>query len=326
MNISISSGSIKFGEDLNHTVRKKGKSKIDFPSDYIIFDLETTGLDPRFDSIIEIGAAKVVNNDICEELSILVNPFEEEGDIFIPTFITELTGITSKDIMDKGVATNEAIEKFIDFVKDDIVIGYNVNFDINFIYDNYNRILDKHFNNDYIDVMRLARKALPNLKRHRLKDVKRHLGFDEHQEHRAASDVLDTKRIFDAIKKEVSLNQDIELFKKTFSKQSLKAKDILTKETDFDQSNPFYGSHVCFTGKMDSIVRREAMQLICDLGGIPEDRVTMQTNYLVLGDTSYSVNVKDGVTGKMKKAQQLIGKGQELEILSESVFIDMLEN
>lgn len=324
MNISISSDWINFGKDLNQTSRKKGKSKIDFPANYVVFDLETTGLDPRFDSIIEIGAAKVVNNEICEELSMLVNPFEEIEDVFIPTFITELTGITSKDIIKKGVIINEAIEKFIDFVKDDIVIGYNVNFDINFIYDNYNRILDKHFSNDYIDVMRLARKALPTLEHHRLRDVKRHFGFDEHQEHRAASDVLDTKRIFDAIQKEVSSSQDIELFKKNFSKQALSAKDILTKETDFDQSNLFYGSYVCFTGKMDSIVRREAMQLICDLGGIPQDRVTKQTNYLVLGDTSYSVNVKDGVTGKMKKAQQLIGMGQELEILSESVFIDML--
>lgn len=324
MNISISSGSIKFGENLNKTVRKKGMSRIDFPSNYVIFDLETTGLDPRFDSIIEIGAIKVVNDDICEELSMLVNPFEETEDIHIPSFITELTGITCKDILEKGIALDKAIGTFIEFVKDDIVIGYNVNFDINFIYDNYHRIFDEHFDNDYVDVMRIARKAFPTLKHHRLKDMKGHLGFDECQEHRAASDVLDTKRIFDAIQKEVSSYQDIEKFKKAFSKQSLRAKDIFSKETDFDESNPFYGSYVCFTGKMDSIVRRNAMQLICDLGGIPQDRVTKQTNFLVLGDTSYSVNVKDGVTGKMKKAQQLIGMGQELEILSESVFIDML--
>lgn len=172
MDTSISLGSIKIGNDFNRPTRKKGTSKIDFPSSYVIFDLETTGLDPRFDSIIEIGAVKVIDNNICEELSLLVNPFEEIENISIPTFITELTGITSKDIAEHGIVINEAIEKFIDFVKEDTVIGYNVNFDINFVYDNYNKISGKHFSNDYIDIMRIARKALPNLKHHRLRDVK----------------------------------------------------------------------------------------------------------------------------------------------------------
>lgn len=325
MNISISSEAITIGKKLNKTVRKKGVSRVEFPSNYVIVDLETTGLDPRFDSIIEIGAIKVINNNISEELSVLVNPFEEDEDIYIPSFITELTGITSKDILEKGISIDQALGKFIDFVKDDIIIGYNVNFDINFIYDNYKKIFHKHFDNDYVDVLRLARKAFPTLEHHRLKDMKNYLGFDQHQEHRAAKDVIDTKIIFDAIQKEVSSSQGIDEFKRTLSKGKIRAKDILTKETEFDELNPFYSSYVCFTGKMDTIVRREAMQLICNLGGIPQDRVTKQTNYLILGDTSYSVNVKDGVTGKMKNAQKLIAEGQELEILSESVFIDMLE-
>ena len=66
------------------------------------------------------------------------------------------------------------------------------------------------------------------------------------------------------------------------------------------------------------------MQIIKDSGGTPQDNVTQKTDYLILGDTSYSANVKDGVTGKMKKAQSSISNGQDLKILTESIFLDML--
>ena len=69
MNISISFN------NYNSSVRDlKGKSLIDFPEDYVLFDIETTGLDPHFDEIIEVGAIKVKNGDVVDSFQSLIKP------------------------------------------------------------------------------------------------------------------------------------------------------------------------------------------------------------------------------------------------------------
>lgn len=108
----------------------KGKSLIEIPNKYIAFDIETTGLDPMYDEIIEIGAIKIEDGKEIETFSTLIKPEYE-----IDEFITELTGITNEMVMD-APKINEVLPKFMDFIKDSIILGYNVNFDINFIYDN----------------------------------------------------------------------------------------------------------------------------------------------------------------------------------------------
>ncbi len=70
-----------------HSRDKKGKSILELPNDYIVLDIETTGLDPDWDSIIEIGAIKVIDNKVVESFESLINP-----EIEIDDFITDLTG------------------------------------------------------------------------------------------------------------------------------------------------------------------------------------------------------------------------------------------
>ena len=75
----------------NKTTREfKGKSLLDLPSDYVVIDLETTGLSPEFDEIIEISAIRFTNDNRTDSFSSLVKPNHK-----IPEFITELTGITN---------------------------------------------------------------------------------------------------------------------------------------------------------------------------------------------------------------------------------------
>ena len=107
----------------------KGNSKIELVNDYIVLDIETTGLDPEFDEIIEIGAIKVINGKIVDEFSELVKPSNA-----ITPFISSLTGITN-DMLKTAKNINQVLPKFLDFVKDMTIVGHNVNFDINFIYD-----------------------------------------------------------------------------------------------------------------------------------------------------------------------------------------------
>ncbi len=316
---------VSFGDEIKRPRRvEKGKSKIAFPDSYILVDTETTGLSPEWDSLIEIGAIKYCKGiEVDRFQSLIQPPFGPE----IDPFITNLTGITPEMLMD-APGTKEVLEQFDKFVKDEIIVGYNVNFDINFLYDNYMEYLDKPFTNDYIDVMRIARKVYPQLPHHRLIDMVIKYGIDQDCAHRSIADVLTTQECYvrlyeDALK----LYGSDEGFIKTFSslsRKSIKAGDIVGDEEKVNPDSPLYGKHCVFTGKLERFSRKEAMQLVADLGGINEDGVTKSTNFLILGNNDYCATIKDGKSSKHKKAETLKLKGQDIEIVPETVFYDML--
>ena len=104
-----------------------------FFDDYVIFDIETTGLDSSYDEIIEIGAIRIENNKVVSQFQSLVKP-----NIEIDDYITELTGITNDMLID-APKIEDVLPQFMEFVGSEILIGHNVNFDINFIYDNLYR-------------------------------------------------------------------------------------------------------------------------------------------------------------------------------------------
>ena len=142
----------------------KGTSSICFPNNYVLIDIETTGLSPDYDEIIELAAIKVCNNEIIDTFSSFVKPSFE-----IDEFITELTGITNSMVSNAPDITS-VIDKYLDFIGENIIIGHNVNFDINFIYD-FAQKNGYNFSNDFVDTMRLFRKLHPELKHHRLSDM-----------------------------------------------------------------------------------------------------------------------------------------------------------
>ncbi|MDD3232090.1 MAG: 3'-5' exonuclease [Clostridia bacterium] len=136
----------------------KGSSKIELVNSYIVLDIETTGLDLVYDEIIEIGALKVVNGQIVETFSELVRPNNK-----ISQFISSLTGITN-EMLDSAQEIDKVLPRFIDFAQNMLIVGHNVNFDINFIYDYTLNVLNKPFANNFIDTLRLSRKIFNNLK------------------------------------------------------------------------------------------------------------------------------------------------------------------
>ncbi|NLO49067.1 MAG: exonuclease, partial [Clostridiales bacterium] len=86
------------------------------------------------------------------------------------------------------------------------------------------------------------------------------------------------------------------------------------------------GKICVFTGTLEKMVRKEAMQAVVDFGGTCGDNVTSKTNYLILGNFDYCKSIKDGKSRKHKKAEKLILQGQDISIISENVFYDLLEN
>lgn len=303
--------------ELNNARQYKGQSIIETLNDYIVVDIETTGLDPYFDDIIEIGALKIKNGKIVDKFEQLIKPPSPISD-----FISELTGITN-DMLINCPTINFILPKFIDFISDTNIVGHNVHFDINFLYDNIFLHLNKKFSNNFIDTLRLSRRLFPTLENHKLNTVSKHLNIKIDNHHRAIADCEITYKIYEEIKKYVS-NKNINLVELFLPKKSdkLLAKNITTKITEFDETHLLYSKHCVFTGSLQ-IPRKEAMQIVADLGGHCQDNVTKDTNFLILGNYDYSSNEK---SIKQKKAEKYILEGFDIHIISENVFMDLITN
>lgn len=295
----------------------KGKSLLIFPVDYTVVDIETTGLDPRWDEIIELSALRVRNGEVCGRFSTLVKPENQISD-----FITCLTGIANEDVADAPTIV-EALPGFLGFIGADIIVGHNVHFDVNFIYDAATIHTGKPVTNDIVDTMRLSRHILPQLKHHRLHDVADALGIDPAGAHRGLVDCETTHAALQGLRAVADLS-GINLTSISAATHGVRAADITAEPGRERPDSPLYGKVCVFTGTLERMQRKEAMQLVVNLGGTCGDNVTAKTNFLILGNNDYCTTIKDSKSTKQKKAEALILKGNDLQILSETAFYDMI--
>lgn len=168
-----------------------------FPEEYISLDLETTGLDPTENEIIEIGAVKVKEGKIIDTFSQLIKPKER-----ISSYITALTGIDNS-MVEHEKNIEEVLPDFVSFLKDDIILGQNVGFDLDFLYHALDRIQNTRTFH-YTDTLKLSRILLPMLSHHRLKDLVDYYQIEnEYGFHRALGDCINTMKVYEAMKKEI---------------------------------------------------------------------------------------------------------------------------
>lgn len=175
----------------------KSKSKIIFPVDYVVFDIETTGLSAYYNEIIEISAIKVRNDKVVDEFSSLIKP---QGKI--SSFITNLTGI-SNEMVNDAPCIDKVLKDFLLFIGNDVLIGHNVNFDIGFVNTNLLRLGHDQLCNDFVDNLRIARKVLTELHHHRLADLANYYLIDTTGAHRGLKDSYMTYEIFLKLKEAV---------------------------------------------------------------------------------------------------------------------------
>ena len=169
----------------------KGKSLLEKVVDYTVVDIETTSLDAAVGEILEISAIKVRNRKEAENFSEIIKVNHEIG-----SFTTNLTGITTKMVEEEGKDLTCALLDFKEFLGDDIIVGHNVNFDINFLYDSMREQLGDYLTNDYIDTLRISRKVLKELGHHRLDDLIDYFGLKQRREHRALNDCVLTNQVY----------------------------------------------------------------------------------------------------------------------------------
>ncbi len=159
-----------------------GKADAIFETDeFIVFDIETTGLSFRNDGITEIGAVRVKNGEVLEVFNTFVNPEKP-----IPEEVVRLTGI-SDDMVKDAPTQKEAVEKFLAFTGNRVLIAHNAGFDISFI----RRVCDDNgmpFENTYLDTVALSRYVNPDLNKHKLDTLANYFGLGEFNHHRASDD------------------------------------------------------------------------------------------------------------------------------------------
>ena len=158
-------------------------------STFVVFDLETTGLNTNVDKIIEIGAVKVTNGEIVDRYSTFVNPQEH-----ITEKISKLTGIYD-DMVENAPIENEILPEFLDFIGDSVVVAHNAGFDTAFLkrYAKANSII---FDNTIIDTVELGKTLLPKLNNFKLDTICEAVGVFLENHHRAVDDAEATAECF----------------------------------------------------------------------------------------------------------------------------------
>ena len=175
----------------------RGKSLIASPEDYVCIDLETTGLRPSSDWIIEVAAYRMRSGKAEDRFVSFVRPGEIGK---VSSFITQLTGITREMVADAPLP-EEVLPELFDFVGDDMVVGHNTCFDMNFLYDGAVRAGLDPIGNDFTDTMRISRRTYKELPNHRLGTLAQHLDVVPTAAHRAVADVETTIRCYEQMVK-----------------------------------------------------------------------------------------------------------------------------
>ena len=294
-------------------IRRKGQEWPDFISDYTMLDIETTGLNPYRDHVTELGAVKVRANKVVDEFSqLVVYPRSNH----VPSFITKLNGITEDLLLEKGKPVKEAMTAFRTFIGDDIVIGYNVNFDLNFLYDLARKFHLPELSNNYVDVLRLARVYYPQ-QHNRLLDCIQRAGIAQVEQHHGLADSLDTKKVYDDFRQHFTP----ELLQEAQGK--LKNIDLLQEELEVWElgfRNPINNKKIAFAPEVE-INGTEAAQMVNNMNGIAQSGVKADTDYLIMSDDGFfSKNNPETL-----KAREFNHAGSKIKRLSESYFLNMLD-
>lgn len=151
--------------------------------DYIALDVETTGLNPAKDKLLEIGAARIIDGEVSETYNVLI-----DTGVPVPLRIQELTGITD-EMQKTGRKIDAVIREFVEFCGNLPVLGHNVQFDFGFLKQNavnHGLVFEKQA----LDTLKIARRVLPEIPSRKLPDMCAYYQVDPGNSHRALDDAL----------------------------------------------------------------------------------------------------------------------------------------
>lgn len=149
---------------------------------FTVFDTETTGLNPKQNRVVEIGAIRFDRNGIVSRFSLLIDP-----GVLIPPEVTRINNIT--DAMLKGQPEPKVVyPDFIRFIGDSILIAHNAPFDVDFVNEELARLALPRLKNRIVDTRILAKEVFPGLPKYALQDLAVRFNIQAVDAHRAEDD------------------------------------------------------------------------------------------------------------------------------------------
>lgn len=302
---------------------------------FVAIDFETANQSRA--SACSVGMIKVLDGEIVDSYYSLINPETE----FAP-YNTYIHGITSNMVEDQPTYLKISKE-ILDFSESLPFVAHYASFDMGVIRDSNDRYGINDFKINYFDSYYLSRQLIQSLS-YRLNDISAKLNI-KLDHHNALSDAEACAKIVlhlceaNSVNNIDELNQIGRYFKygivdgavgSGFRRKKGKGYDIdellasINKE-NLDKTHPFYEKKACFTGKLQSMPRIDAMSIFASYGGIPEKGVNKATNYLVMGEQDLNIiKSNDGKSAKIKKAEKLLIEGQDIQLIGEQQFLQML--
>lgn len=173
---------------------QEGRLLGSYVPDYVVFDLETTGISPARDRVVEISAVKVRGGKVVDSFTTLVNP-----GMHISEGASRVNGITDEMVAD-APDFSVALADFLRFAGGDVLVGHNiVRFDLKFLRRDMEHYFGRPLPNDYIDTLPLSREVLPGLAHHRLVDLASYYQISTRGAHRALADSLMNQQVYEAL-------------------------------------------------------------------------------------------------------------------------------
>lgn len=286
--------------------------------EYVAFDTETTGLSPTKDRIVEISAVRFRNFEPVESWSTLIH-----ATVPIEAKAAAVNHITPADL-ETAPKEYAAMHQFANFVGADVLEGkvplvaHNVNFDKSFL----SRALSRNrlqATPQYVDALALTRRDAPDLGIYKLESVAQHYGIQQSCAHRAEDDALVCGKVFSVILQGRGDNGKSAMF----GSGAPRVSTVIAEPGKENPNSPLYRKRCVFTGELHNISRRDAAQAVVDIGGFYSVSVTKTTDYLILGDTS-SYPIENRKTSNETDAERLIAEGENIQILNEAQFLEMI--
>lgn len=295
----------------NYTRVNKGNSLLEFVDTFVVIDIETTGFSSTVNEIIEIAALKVVKENVEAEFHSLI---KIEGQV--PQNITNLTGITNEMLALNGRDIESVLREVDEFIGNNVILGHNVHFDINFLYDYYERYLGKSLSNDFVDTLRLAKALVKNTYNHRLSTLARQFKIKNTQAHRALNDVHTTLGVWRNLK---YIEENFVEIRMSELRPTLKRHNLLCNKKVSIKSKLKYIE--------DSILK----QILQEMDSKPYFFMSSKADVLIVNDTTYQ-KLQEPLNQDptflffnewMVKAQNRMADGT-LTIISETYFCEQV--
>lgn len=305
--------------------------------DFVAIDFETANQYRA--SACSVGLVKFIDGKVVDTFYSLINP-ESEFDYYN----MQLHGITPEMVVDSPnyLQISSIIKEF----KMELpLVAHYAPFDMGVIKDSNERYNIIDFNANYFDSYYLSRRFITSIS-YKLNHLAELLEF-EFDHHNALEDAKACGELILHIAKKNSFSTVEALLenasytkfgivdgftgsgfrKKSSGKgNSYSIQDIIDSidSSAIQKNHIFLNKYACFTGKLNSMERKEAMRIFATCGGVPEKGVTIKTNLLIMGDQNLTIVGESGKSSKIKKAEKLLAEGKDIQLLGENEFLRML--